>query len=126
MATASQTYRMGKGKVVLLNYQIFKGKSSDNKTKEDRDERIKDGRYRHGAGYDTSLVTKLANLLDCELEVKLDLTKVQTTTFINEELPKQEGTHAYLMIILSTHGHRGDIILSTDNQEMSLYDDIIR
>ena len=124
--TEPQMYQVGKGKVVLLNYQIFKGKSSDTENKEKGDERIKDGRYRHGSGYDTSLVTQMANKLDCDLEVKLDLTKLQTTTFIKEDLRKQEGTHSYLMLVLSSHGDHDDIIMSTDDQEMSLYDDIMK
>ena len=62
--------------------------------------------------------------LDCDFVHKADLTKTATMNYI-QKLKTQKRSYAYVMVIISTHGHQGDIIMSSDCQAMHLYEDII-
>ena len=123
-AISSDDYRTGKGLIILLSYQIFRKTSNGHSNKEEMDEEIRLGRYRYGAVHDVSSVTKVADRLDCDFIHKADLTKVQTFNFI-QELTNMKKSYGYIIMIISSHGYHGDIILSSDCKEMRLYDDII-
>ena len=102
-----QDYEPGRGLLLYFNIKIFGEKVGE--------ESIKDATFRRGADHDITHIAKIAERLDVDYKAMFDYrTAQEIKDYVKEDLRKQGG-YAYLILILSSHGDKGDLALQPEN-----------